>query len=104
MDGNHLETLKGYGLPANFDIYGNAMLVPELKGLLTILDRDNKPLAKLGDGRKKLEEVEKLREKEEMWTDGEFVHPHDACFDLDGNIFVAEWVRTGRVSKLTKVS
>jgi hypothetical protein len=30
-----------------------------------------------------------------MW-----VHPHDACFDADGNIFVVEWVPTGRVTKL----
>ncbi|MGC6425875.1 MAG: peptidase, partial [Akkermansiaceae bacterium] len=35
--------------------------------------------------------------------DGKFVHPHDACFDPEGNIFVAEWVSTGRVTKLRKV-
>ena len=33
-----------------------------------------------------------------------FVHPHDACFDADGNILVAEWVATGRMTKLRKVS
>ena len=33
-----------------------------------------------------------------------FVHPHDACFDVDGNILVAEWVATGRMTKLRKVS
>jgi len=27
---------------------------------------------------------------------GKFVHPHDACFDKDGNIYVVEWVSTGR--------
>jgi hypothetical protein len=30
--------------------------------------------------------------------------PHDACFDPAGNIFVAEWVHTGRITKLRKVS
>jgi hypothetical protein len=39
-----------------------------------------------------------------MWVDGKFVHPHDACFDLNGNILVAEWVRTGRITKLEKIS
>ncbi|HVJ69698.1 MAG TPA: hypothetical protein VM510_17100, partial [Caulifigura sp.] len=29
--------------------------------------------------------------------------PHDACFDPQGNIYVAEWVATGRVSKLKRV-
>ena len=38
------------------------------------------------------------------WEAGKFVHPHDACFDAQGNIFVAEWVATGRVTKLKKLS
>jgi len=44
------------------------------------------------------------RGKPETWVAGKFVHPHDACFDNDGNIIVAEWVATGRVSRLKKVS
>ena len=39
-----------------------------------------------------------------LWQPGKFVHPHDACFDADGNIFVAEWVVGGRVTKLRKLS
>ena len=38
-----------------------------------------------------------------VWEDGKFIHPHDACWDQDGNIFVVEWVPTGRVTKLRKV-
>ena len=30
--------------------------------------------------------------KRDQWQPGKFIHPHDACFDKDGNIFVAEWV------------
>jgi hypothetical protein len=32
------------------------------------------------------------------------VHPHDACFDADGNIVVAEWVETGRITRLKHIS
>ena len=39
----------------------------------------------------------------DQWQDGVFVHPHDACFDPEGNVFVAEWVQTGRVTKLTRL-
>jgi hypothetical protein len=46
----------------------------------------------------------KMRGQRDQWQPGKFVHPHDACFDKDGNIFVAEWVQTGRVTKLRKVS
>ncbi|MBC7853583.1 MAG: hypothetical protein IAF94_09115, partial [Pirellulaceae bacterium] len=45
----------------------------------------------------------KMREQPATWESGRFVHPHDACFDKEGNIFVVEWVLTGRVSLLKKV-
>jgi hypothetical protein len=32
------------------------------------------------------------------------VHPHDACFDHEGNILIAEWVATGRVTKLKRLT
>ncbi len=39
----------------------------------------------------------------EEFIPGQFICPHGACFDHDGNIFVAEWVEVGRVTKLRKV-
>ena len=44
-----------------------------------------------------------MRRQPERWQAGKFVHPHDACFDHDGNIYVAEWVATGRVSFLKHI-
>ena len=44
-----------------------------------------------------------IRGDERQWKPGKFVHPHDACFDREGNIFVAEWVATGRVTKLKRL-
>jgi hypothetical protein len=46
----------------------------------------------------------KMRRTPENWVAGKFVHPHDACFDAEGNILIAEWVHTGRVTKLRKLS
>ena len=104
MDGKYIETLEGFGLPANFDIYQNLLMVPELKARVSLLNENNEVVARLGAAPGRLGEVEQLRTKPEQWNDGEFVHPHDACFDAEGNIFVAEWVKTGRVTKLTRVS
>ena len=57
---------------------------------------------------KKMSEAEvkkfKVRSDEKLWKPGKFIHPHDACFDKDGNIFVVEWVQTGRVTLLRHVS
>jgi hypothetical protein len=45
-----------------------------------------------------------MRAKSVEWKSGRFVHPHDACFDADGNIYLTEWVKTGRVTKLVRKS
>ena len=105
MDGVHIETLKGFGLPANIDTHGELMLVPELHARVTLLNPKNEVVAQLGaDVERITKKVKNVRGDSSKWLDGKFVHPHDACFDKDGNIFVAEWVGTGRVSKLKRLS
>lgn len=105
MDGKHLETQPGYHLPANADTQGELLLIPDLVSRITLLDGKNNVIAQLGDDAAWADDVgkNKIREKPDLWADGKFIHPHDACFDHDGSIFVAEWVATGRISKLKKL-
>ncbi len=103
MEGKYIDTIAGFGLPANIDILGEWMLVPELHARVSILDKDNKPIARLGADVERVVSDKKLRERPEDWQAGKFVHPHDACFDPAGNIYVAEWVATGRITKLEKI-
>jgi hypothetical protein len=103
MNGEYIETLTGYGLPANIDIHNNIMMIPELKARITLLDENNRIVGRLGTAVERVNSVKDLRRKPELWIDGQFVHPHDACFDNEGNIFVAEWVQTGRITKLTRI-
>ena len=106
MDGKYEKTLPGFGLPANVETWKNLMVVPELHARVTILNEKNEVVARLG------EDVERVTAKDggairgdrNKWVPGKFVHPHDACFDHDGSIFVAEWVGTGRVSKLKRLA
>lgn len=104
MDGEYMETLTGFGLPANVDTWKNLMLVPELKARVTLLNEKNEVVAQLGSATGRLDEVKNLRSRPEEWKSGQFVHPHDACFGANGDIYVAEWVQTGRVSKLERIS
>lgn len=105
LDGTYVDTISGFGLPANIDVQGDLMLVPELVARVSLLDKNNKVVAQLGSDVERIgaEKQKVIRGNESMWIDGKFVHPHDACFDADGNIFVAEWVGTGRITKLTRV-
>jgi hypothetical protein len=100
VDGEYIETITGFELPANVDTLGDLLLVPELGARVTLLNGKNEVVARLG-GSPKPERAN--RGKPETWKPGKFVHPHDACFDPQGNIYVAEWVGTGRISKLKRV-
>jgi hypothetical protein len=109
LEGKHLKTLDGFILPANADFRGDVALIPDLSARVTLLDKDNKVIVHLGEDPAWREQVlkdgMKMRNSQtgEEWVAGKFLHPHDACFDKDGNIFVAEWLGTGRITKLRKV-
>lgn len=107
LDGQHVRTQNDFILPANLEVQGDLMLVPELKARITLLDKDNNIAVRLGGDpdwqSKVVANGNALRRNPSGWEAGRFIHPHDACFDADGNILVAEWVATGRVSKLVRV-
>ncbi len=105
IDGKYEKTITGFGLPANIDKQGDLLLVPELVARVSILDKDYKTVVQLGSDVERISADTKktIRGDEKQWQDGRFVHPHDACFDNKGNIYVAEWVQTGRVTKLKRV-
>jgi hypothetical protein len=109
LDGKFLSVVQGVSFPAHFDIRGTDLLVPDLHARVTIMDQDNKVTVHLGYDQAWTDRVLgggkfKMRGTPSDWEAGRFIHPHDACFDADGNIFVVEWVPTGRVTKLRKVS
>ncbi len=107
LTGEHLGFVDDVSFPADIDIAGDKMLVPDLHARVSIFDKDNQPIIHLGydpEWTKTVLDGFKLRREPKRWQAGKFIHPHDACFDKDGNIFVVEWVPTGRVTKLTRVS
>jgi hypothetical protein len=107
LDGEHRATLDGFLLPANVDRRGDILVVPDLVGRVTLLDGKNKVIAHLGDDSERINPKNpdfSIRGDESKWLPGKFIHPHDACFDADGNIYVAEWVARGRVTKLRKLA
>lgn len=108
LDGQHLGFVQDVSFPAHFDIRGQVLLVPDLHARVTLLDGNNQVIAHLGYDEAWTKEVladnMRMRREPARWQSGRFIHPHDACFDKEGNIFVVEWVPTGRVTKLRKVS
>lgn len=107
LDGAYLSDLHDVSFPAHFDVRDQVLLVPDLHARISLFDKQNKVITHLGYDpawTKQVLDGFKVRSQPERWVDGKFVHPHDVCFDKDGNIYVAEWVATGRISFLRRVS
>lgn len=107
LDGKPVSIVGNVSFPAHFDIQGTKLLIPDLHARVTIFDKDNNVSVHLGYDPKWTEQVLegfKMREQPERWENGKFIHPHDACFDAQGNIYVVEWVMTGRITFLKKVA
>jgi hypothetical protein len=107
LDGTHLGFVGEMSFPAHFDIRGTDLLVPDLHARVTILDKDNRVITHLGYDKEWTTQVLannfEMRRTPANWVEGKFIHPHDACWDKNGNLFVVEWVPTGRVSFLRRV-
>ncbi|MBM3822662.1 MAG: peptidase [Verrucomicrobia bacterium] len=106
-DGTFVSLVEGLLFPAHLDTKGDVLLCPDLHARVTLFDRDNQVIAHLGEDpewRKQVLDGFKIRSEPGRWQPGKFIHPHDACFDSQGNIFVVEWVATGRVTKLKKLA
>jgi len=108
LDGKHLATIKpaearGYRHPCHFDQRGDVMVCPGLHGRVTILDKENKIVAILGDNTDPATSG-KNNATPDKRKPGIFCAPHGASFDRAGNIYVTEWVSDGRVMKLRPVA
>lgn len=102
LDGAHLGFDEGFPHPCHFSQHGGTIVVPDLFAKVSLIDRQNKVIADLGDNGP--DSWKPLRSgPRDAFPAGKFVCPHGATFDRAGNIFVVEWVEVGRVTKLRRV-
>lgn len=107
LAGKHVRTLEGNNellrLPATLHLRGTDLAIGELDGRVTILDKDNNLVTHMGEGpdpaKRKTNKVPPAE-----WLDGQFVAPHGITWDKQGNLYVEEWMLSGRIVKLKRVS
>ena len=108
LDGKHVKTLDGtendfLRLPSSLNFRDNELVIGDLRGRLTILDKDNKLITHLGDsGDPKKQGSNRITR--DQWVDGQFIAPHGATWDRQGNLFVSEWSLDGRLEKLKRLA
>ena len=103
FDGKFVRTVTQHlRRPCQVSFYGDYAVVSELEGRATILDRDNVPVAFLGDNPQKAQWANYNLEPREI-ARPYFSAAHGCFFDRDANIYISDWNRTGRVTKLARM-
>lgn len=100
LAGEHLGFITdGVRMPCHIHFKDGEMLVPDLESVVSIFDKENKPIVHLGDGH-----PSNLRgASRDQYIEGKFIHPHAAAWINSRDIVVVEWVPTGRITLLKKV-
>jgi hypothetical protein len=89
--------------PCQVSFHGDHAIVSELQGRVTILDKNNVPVAFIGDNPQKTQWANYGLKPADIPVTV-FSAAHGCYIDRDANIFVSDWNQTGRLTKLTRVA
>lgn len=104
LDGRYVRTITEHlRRPCQVSFHGDYALVSELEGRATILDRNNVPVAFIGDNPQKAQwanyDVDPRVIKAAV-----FSAAHGCFIDSEASIFVSDWNKTGRLTKLARAN
>jgi hypothetical protein len=102
LDDKPIDTVEGSGQFCHFHEHKDLLVVPDLGSRVHIV-KGNAVVSTFGAPQPDKPNPQRTTQNRADFIPGQFIAPHGACFDKDGNIFVAEWVEIGRVTKLRKV-
>lgn len=102
LDGRYVRTVTQHlRRPCQVSFHGDYALVSELEGRATILDRDNVPVAFLGDNPQKAQWANYDLDPRQIQP-AVFSAAHGCFIDSQANIFVSDWNHAGRLTKLSR--
>jgi hypothetical protein len=102
LDGRYVRTVTQHlRRPCQIALYGDYAVVSELEGRVTVLDRDNVPVAFLGDNPHKAEWANYDLDPNAIGA-ANFSAAHGCFIDRDANIYVSDWNHIGRVNRLAR--
>jgi hypothetical protein len=87
--------------PCQVSFHGDHAVVSELEGRVTILDKDNVPVAFLGDNPDKKQWANYKLAPESIPSQF-FSAAHGCYIDEFANIYISDWNQAGRITKLSK--
>ena len=89
--------------PCQVSFHGDKAIVSELQGRVTVLDKNNVPVAFLGDNPHKAQWAGYKLDPRDIPPTA-FSAAHGCYIDSNANIYISDWNKSGRVSKLERLS
>jgi hypothetical protein len=89
--------------PCQVSFHGDYAVVSELQGRVTILDKNNVPVAFIGDNPQQSQWANYKLDPPDI-APTVFSAAHGCYIDQAANIYVSDWNHTGRVTKLTRIA
>ena len=87
--------------PCSLYQYKDELWIPDLKAQILVLDKHDKVAAVLGSN-PEAPKTPNWPNIQDHLQPGKFSSPHALCVDKWGDIYVVEWISTGRITKLTR--
>lgn len=104
LDGKYVATVTQHlRRPCQVSFHGDYAFVSELEGRVTILDRDNVPVAFLGDNPHRAQWAAYDTDPAAI-APAVFTAAHGLFVDRDANLYVSDWNKTGRITKLARIA
>jgi hypothetical protein len=104
FDGKFVRTVTRHlRRPCQVSFHGDFAVVSELEGRVTILDKDNVPVAFLGDNPQKAQWANYTLLPGDIAPNC-FSAAHGCHIGPDASIYVSDWNQTGRITKLVRTN
>ena len=87
--------------PCQISLLGDFAIVSELEGRVTVLDRDNVPVAFLGDNPNRSQWANYDLDPKTIAA-ATFSAAHGCFIDREANIYISDWNHTGRVNRFRR--
>ncbi len=103
FDGKFVATVAQHlRRPCQISFHGDYAVVSELEGRVPLLDKDNGPVAFLGDNPKRTQWANYQLSPADI-APAFFSAAHGCFIDRDANIYVSDWNQTGRITRLSRL-
>jgi DNA-binding beta-propeller fold protein YncE len=103
LEGEHKRFIdKDMDKPCNFYFHGGLMYFPDLNSRVTVFDGNDMLIAHLGEDQQAYKQQGWPNLPKSYYRTDRFSSPHGMCVDSRGDVYVAEWINDGRITKLIR--